>query len=100
MNFWKTVYRTAWAIFAGLALAAAAIVFIPKWREYQEYHRRRAEAQELMRMENDRLNLLKQKQERFETDPRFVERMAHEQGLARPGEVIFRFHGDESAPRR
>ncbi len=99
MSGWKTVVRAAWLTFAIIALAASAAVFTPKWREYRGYQRKLAEMQEAERIENDRLNQLRLNQERFQTDPVFVERLAHEHGLARPGEVLFKIPADKDPER-
>jgi cell division protein FtsB len=95
MNPRKTICRVFWLVSAVLALAASAMVFVPKWREYRNYQRKLAEMEEDVRRENDRLNLLRRNQERFRTDPHFVERMAHDHGLARPDEVLFKIPPDE-----
>ena len=96
MSYWVTVYRSAWVALVVLAVAGAAVLFMPKWREYREYQRRQVEAADKLRLEEEMLKVLKMKEDRFQRDPRFVEQIAHDLGLAKTNEVIFKFH-DEGA---
>lgn len=84
------------AIFVGLVVFALTL-FLPKWNEYRNLQRKRAEAQQAVAAENDRLNRLQRNLTRFEQDPRFVEMIGHQQGLARTNEVLFRIPQDPPA---
>ena len=95
MNFWAVIYRFAWVTLGVLLFIAILCMFMPQYRQYREYQRRADALQEQIRLEEEMLKTLKQKQERFRSDPRFVEQIAHEVGLARPNETIFRFVEDE-----
>ena len=94
MSYWVGVYRSAWVALAVLALAGAAVLFAPKWKEHREYQRRQAEAADKLRLEEEMLKILKMKEDRFQRDPRFVEQIAHDLGLAKTNEVIFKFHDE------
>ena len=94
MSYWVTVYRSAWVALAVLALAGSTVLFTPKWKEYREYQRRQADAADKLRLEEEELKVLKMKEERFQRDPRFVEEIAHDLGLAKSNEVIFKFHDE------
>lgn len=98
MSYWVVIYRTGWIALAVLGLVGASVAFVPKWNEYRGYQRRNTEMAREEALEQEMLNLLKSKQERFRTDPRFVARIAHDLGLARSNEVIFRFQGDAPPP--
>jgi hypothetical protein len=98
VSYWVVIYRTGWIALAGLGLVGASVAFVPKWKEYRDYQRRNAEMAREEALEQEMLNLLKSKQERFRTDPRFVVRIAHDLGLARSNEVIFRYQGDAPPP--
>jgi hypothetical protein len=91
MSYWIVIYRVGWVALVALGLVGASVAFVPKWKEYREYQRRSSEMAREEALEQEMINLLKAKQERFRTDPRFVVRIAHDLGLARSNEVIFRF---------
>jgi hypothetical protein len=95
MNFWQWLYRVLWGVFVGMALLASGFLFVPKWREYNEYHRRRQEISAAIGEQEEMLKTLKSHQERFHRDPRFVEKLAHEMGKAKPGEFIYKFREDD-----
>lgn len=104
MNLWVLTYRVAWIALAVLVLIAAGALFYPQVRQYQEYRRKETLLQEDVRMEEELLRTLKTQQERLQSDPRFVEKVAREEfGYAKPGETIFKFSDDTqqtSTPRR
>lgn len=91
MNFWVLVYRLAWMVVVASGVVAVVCVFLPKTHNYQTLqHRKEALEQNNAAMEA-RIRQFEQNQKRFRTDPEFVERSAREQGMAKPGETIFRF---------
>ena len=96
MSYWVAVYKFMWGALIALLLLGAAFAFIPKWREYSEYQRRRAEAADRIRLEEEMLKVLKNKQDRFMRDPRFVTQIAHDLGLASTNELIIKFQTDEA----
>ncbi len=92
MNVWLTVYRTATAVFVGLVIIGLASLFLPKIREIRARQSVVTRMTEEKRAVDERTQLFIWQQERFATDPRFVERVAREElGKAKPGEIIFRF---------
>jgi hypothetical protein len=97
VNLWNLIYRVAWIALGIVFLAGAGLAFVPKWEQYRDYRRRHEETLADIRLQEEMINLLKEKQDRFRTDPRFVERIGHDLGLARPGEVVFRFRDDDAA---
>lgn len=100
MSFWSWLYRLAWISLAVLGAIGVALVFIPTWQSHQRLQRQQAEAQQQIRIYEERIHQLQADQERFHQDPRFVERLAHDLGMARPDEVIFRFkeRDEEESP--
>lgn len=90
MNIWTAIYRTAVVASFGLLAAVAALGIVPKWRAMQDYRRRKEDLERQLAIEEELTKLLRQKQERFRTDPRFVERIARDLGLARSNEVLYR----------
>ncbi len=94
MSYWVVIYRVGWLALVVLGVVGASVVFVPKWNEYRDYQRRNSEMAREVALEDEMLKLLKGKQDRFRTDPRFLERIAHDLGLARSNEVLFRIHQD------
>ncbi|MFH0954283.1 MAG: septum formation initiator family protein [Verrucomicrobiota bacterium] len=98
MNFWVLTYRIGWIALGILLVVALVSVFLPQIRQYQELRHREAVLQSDIRLEEEMLKHLKQQQERLQSDPRFVERIAREElGYAKPGETVFKFL-DDAAP--
>ncbi len=107
MNVWTTIIRVCWGALVLILLAGLVGIFYPKVRQYNDLQAREAELREDVRLEEELLSNLKAKQERLQTDPRFVEKVAREElGLAKPGDTVFKFMDDEittnsqSRPRR
>lgn len=102
MNYWVLLYRVAWVV-VGVSIAVAVVcVFLPRANNLQELQKRRAALQQGNARLEDKLRQLEDNEHRFRSDPEFVERTAREQGMARPGETIFRFQGTniQSVTRR
>ena len=97
MSYVNVLYRTAWLLLGLLFVVGALFLFIPKCRSLHELQRVRddleaengrtaAETQELVR-----------KQQRFQSDPQFVERTAHESGRIKSNETVFFFPEEQGA---
>ncbi len=97
MGYWTIIYRFVWIALGALLLIGMGFMFVPTIQEDRENQRREAELTEEIRQNEQRIRTLRLKQERFESDPAFVERIAHDIGLAGPDEVIFRFIDDEES---
>jgi len=92
MNLWLTIYRLACAAFAVILIVVVVALFLPKVRQARERARRVAVIEEENRAKEELTKQLRQQQERFMSDPKYVERVAREElGKAKPGETIFRF---------
>ncbi len=92
MRLWLTIYRLACAAFAVVLIAVVVALFLPKVRQTRERARRAAVIEEENRAKEEQIKQLRRQQERFMTDPQYVERVAREElGKARPGETVFRF---------
>lgn len=101
MNIWLTIYRAATTVFIALFVIGLLGLFLPQIRENRAKQREVARLEEENRVRDEMIQRLKMQQEHFETDPRFVERIAREElGKAKPGEIIFRFTETNSAGRR
>ncbi|MCX7817696.1 MAG: septum formation initiator family protein [Kiritimatiellae bacterium] len=90
MSIWTVIYRAGVVAAFVLLAVVAALGIVPKWRAMQDYRRRKEDLERQIAIEEELTKLLRQKQERFRTDPRFVERIAHDLGLARSNEILYR----------
>ena len=104
MKFWLTLYRIASIAFVAVVIIAVISAFLPKIRQNQERQRKITAIEEENRRKEEAVNTLRKQQDRFVTDPKYVERLAREElGKAKSGEIIYRFSGrktNESVPRR
>lgn len=100
MNYWVTIYKVAWGIVVILVTVALISAFIPKIQRYHESYSKRAEHQEENRHLAAEVKKLRDKQERFSSDPAFVERTARESGMVKPDEIVFKYTNDESRVER
>ena len=91
MNLWSVIYRISWALLLVIIAATIVRLFHPKWTEYRDAQAVKLRIEEEVRLNEELINVYRIKQERFKNDPEFVERMAHEVGLAKESETIFRF---------
>lgn len=94
MSYWTLIYRFAWMMLAVLFITGSGFIFLPRYQEFKELQRREAVLLEEIRHKEDTLRALRIKQERFRNDPEFVERIAHDIGMARPNEVIYRYSNE------
>lgn len=81
-----------------LALVGIVLLFAPMVNNYRSLRREEAEWVERVRQKDEDLKSLKQKQEQFKTDPRFVEVIAHDLGLAKTNEVLIKIESADPAP--
>jgi cell division protein FtsB len=90
-KYWNLINRIV--LMAVVAMAAVGIVlaFTPKVKQMQTYQTTRDTLQQRIEVTVTAENELKEKQQRFRTDPIYVEKVAHEVGYASKGEMIFHF---------
>lgn len=90
-KYWNLINR--FVLMAVVAMAAVGIVlaFTPKVKQMQTYQTTRDTLQQRIEVTVTAENELKEKQQRFRTDPIYVEKVAHEVGYASKGEMIFHF---------
>lgn len=93
MRFWLIVYRIASAAFVVILIMGIVNFFLPKIRQNRERQKKAVALEEQNRLKEDMVKQLQKQQERFLSDPKYVERIAREKlGKAKPGETIFRFN--------
>lgn len=99
MNLWVLLYRFAWMVVIASCVVAVICVFLPKARDYQDLQKRKQALEQGNARLETQIRGLERNQQRFRTDPEFVERVAREQGMAKPGETVFRFPSTNTVPR-
>lgn len=95
---WNSISRGLWGVLIVIVLIGVTNAFLPKYKELRLVQAEKAEAEELECLDKELLQALKEKQDRFARDSQFVQQIAHDMGMARPGEVLFKFKKDEAEP--
>jgi cell division protein FtsB len=98
LSYWDKIKNWVWALCTFTILAALMVIFVP---EYQRYRRNVAELamqQAEQKKEDQQLQKLKDDLKRFKNEPAFVERIAHEHGMVKPGEILFKFVDENDRP--
>lgn len=95
-GIWKTLHRFSWVSLVLLLLIGALAMFWPQYKRYMDYQKREQALEQTIHAKKVATLKLKNDRERFETDPDFVERMAHELGLAHPDETLYKFDSSVS----
>lgn len=96
MNVWKVIQRLCLLVSVVLLAVIVTRLFLPLIERQRELRARQEELRRDIQRSAEQLRMLKLKQEKLQTDPRFIERIAREDlGYAKPGETVFRFVDDE-----
>ena len=95
-KYWNLINRIV--LVAAIAMAAVGIVlaFTPKVKQMQAYQNTRDTLQQQIDVAVADERDLKERQQRFRTDPTYIERVAHEVGYAHKGEMIYHFLPEET----
>ena len=96
MNVWKFIQRICLIAIVLLLVVIVWKLFLPQIDRQKEMRAQEAEVRKDIQREAEELRVLKQKQEKLQEDPRFIEKIAREDlGYAKPGETVFRFVYEE-----
>ena len=98
MKIWPVVQLWAFIVVIVVLVSGAAILFLPEIRRHQMSEARLVEMKKILEDKSARLQELQERQRRFKTEASYVEHVAHELGLAHPGETVFRISNGTSAP--
>ena len=90
-KYWNMILRGAISVIAGMLLFGVLLMFLPKVKQMQGYQTTRDTLQDQIEVTVTAEKELKEKQRRFMSDPAYVEKVAHEVGYARKGEMIYHF---------
>ena len=74
-----------------MASLGAVLMFAPKVREFRDLQTRDADKQREIDETDAEYNKYRDNNRRFPADRDFVEKVAHEEGFARPNETIVQF---------
>ena len=95
VSYFKVIFsRLTLSIGAVLILAAGALTILPKYAQHKGLTKERDELLRLIGAKNHQIKALKEKQQRFRTDPEFVEQVGRENRRVRPDEYVFVFEAD------
>ncbi len=96
-KYWNMILRGAITVIAGMLLFGVVLMFLPKVKQMQGYQNTR----DILQVNIDKTvaaeKELKSKHQRFNTDPTYIERVAHEVGYAHKGEMIYHFPEETGA---
>jgi len=99
-SIWKKIQRLAVFAAAVLIFGLMAYAFYPRIETYRTHQRRKAELEAEIADREALIKNLQLMQQQLLTDPRFAEKIAHEEGLAHPNEVVFRFMDEPATERK
>jgi cell division protein FtsB len=97
MDYWRFIYRLAWALLVIVIPIGIASIFAPRCNNLHTLQKQKELLAEGNRQIDERARELQTRQERFISDPLFVERVAREAGMVRSNEVVFRVSPDNPA---
>jgi cell division protein FtsB len=96
MSYWVIIYRLALGLLIVLCVTGLTCIFLPRCNSLRELQRKRTALREENHVIAERTRELRVSQERFRTEPAFVERTARETGMIRPDETLFKFTDGET----
>ena len=97
MDYWRVIYRLAWIVLIVIVPVGIGSMFAPRCSSLRYLHQKRAAIAEENRRTEEMTRELQIRQERFLSDPLFVERVAREAGMVKSNEVVYRVSPDNPA---
>jgi len=91
MNIWKLIYRFSWFLLIALAFIGLIFIFTPKLNRYSRLQNTRCSLEDKNTEKTADIKDFKIKQERFTSEPEFVERTAREAGMVTTDEIVYKF---------
>jgi cell division protein FtsB len=99
MNLWRAIYRFSWIALVVLIAISLVCAFLPKCHQLRELQRQKAQLEAENRQAAAQTQELQAKEGRFRSDAAFVERVAKENGMLKPDEIVFRFTNEQAQSR-
>ncbi len=95
--FLKIISRTTLVVAFACVIVGGLIMLPPKFAHMHRLEQQRTDLIRKIDHKNNEIKVLKEKQQRFKTEPEFVEYIARQNKRVRPGELVFVFDADEEA---
>jgi len=100
MNIWRVIYRFSWGLLVVLTGFGLLLVFTPKARKLAYLQRVKTQLENKNAEKTVQIKDLQDRQERFISDPEFVEHTAREAGLVMRDEIVYKFTNEQSHSRQ
>ena len=97
MDLLRYTIKSVWLFIAAIIFVGLAGLFLPQMNKHHSYQASITELETEIKDGEESLKQLNVKQQRFRTDKNFVEHVAHELGMVKPGEILFKIQ-DPSIP--
>lgn len=88
-DFLRIFYKTTCCVAVVLALISAMLFFLPKFGALRDRESRCKTLQTKIETKQKELKEIRLRQQRLQSDPSFVERVARENRRIRPNEIVF-----------
>jgi Tfp pilus assembly protein PilO len=85
----KIITRVALLVAFAIVIAGGVVIFPPKFQSMKHLEEQRNEIKRKIAYKEKEIETLKLRQQRFSTDPEFVELIARQNKRIRPNEIIF-----------
>lgn len=97
MDYWRVIYRVACIVLGVIVPVGIGCMFAPRCSNLRFLQQKCATITEENRRTEETTRELQTRQERFLSDPLFVERVARESGMVKSNEVVYRVAPDNPA---
>lgn len=98
-NPWTSLYRIGWFVAAVLLVIGALFVFAPQIGRQQRLQAEKEQKERYAESLDAQIDDYQARQEKFRSDPSYVERVAREMGRVKPDEVVIKYERpDQMAP--
>lgn len=91
MSVWSIIYRFSWGLLAVLVAIGFILIFTPKTRKLALLQDVKTQLETRNTEKAEQIKELKIRQERFNSDPEFVEHTAREAEMIMPDETVYKF---------
>ena len=92
---WDKLAKGALLFFSGVVMIAIGLLFVPQWKKHKDLHDRLEDQQAKRANYEAQLQDYRVRQERFQTEPAYVEQVAYEIGMVKSDQIIFKFYDDQ-----
>lgn len=90
----KIITQTTLLVALAIVVAGGMFILPPKIAQMNRLEKQRSELMRKIEHKNHEIEVLKNKQQRFSSDPEFVEYVARQNKRVRPNELVFVFDAE------